>query len=176
MFSLTMPNLAALALALLQLLLFSVVCWGRPQRLAQQLRGKLLFVVLAGTLAGLVVLIDYGEWKEGYATRGQLRRSISIDSYTVFAEQQQVASVTEDCSVLLAVARKRYEQMSAELVRWSGSELPAISATDLGSGNPRERLLEFLWRSRLNALQAELEHDFSRGVGTYFSDRLFDGD
>lgn len=176
MFSLTVPNLAAIALAVFQFVLICVAVWRKPRRLAQKLLGMPLFILLVGTLSGLVILIDYGEWKEGYATRGQLRRSMSIDAYAEFSAEQQLAAATEDCTALLVLAQQRYGQLSTELVQWSGSALPLIPAGDLDGGHPREQLLEFLWRSRLNALQAELDHDFSRGVGTYFSDRIFDGD
>jgi hypothetical protein len=129
-----------------------------------------------GTLAGLMVLLDYGEWKEGYATRGQLRRSIAIHAFTDFAEQQLELAETADCVALLDPSAMQYQQLGEELARWNGTPLPAIKFSDLQGADAYARLQEYLWQARIHALQSELDHDFSRGVGTYSCDRLFDGD
>jgi hypothetical protein len=179
--TLTLPLFAALLIAAVQFCLAFVVCVGRPQSLALKLRGWRGVVLLGGCLCSWLLLLDYSEWKEGYATRGYERRMILVDEYSIFVEDQ-LAAVShdlsnDDCASRISAAQERYSLLSDQLEKASGTALPNVELkAAVGSNTACQRLKDFLLKSRLTVLQNELNHDFDRGVGTYFADRLFDSD
>ncbi|MCP4771920.1 MAG: hypothetical protein GY879_10985 [Planctomycetes bacterium] len=179
--TLTLPIMAALLIAVVQLTLSLILSWGRPQATAQKLRSWRGFTLLLACLFGWLLLLDYSEWKEGYATRGYQRRVLLLGDYGSFVEQQLSmeahGSDHEGCLQRLELTHQRYEELSKHLQDSDGTALPAVNINaEVDALTACQQLEEFLRRSRLVVLENELNHDFDRGVGTYFADRLFDSE
>jgi len=173
--TLTVPNWAALFMAALEIAILLKICWAIPKQEGRWLRGFPLFVMLGGILCGFLLLIDYSEWKEGHATKGNARRAMAILDFSDFLDDQGLGLEHKDCSVVFAEVEKQYHSLSDSLVEYAGIPLPPFPGSSEDCPDKLEPLLE---RCRLAALRIELRPEFEPNsrVGQYFRDRLFDGD
>lgn len=173
--TLTMPNWVTLLIAALEIAILIKVCWAIPKQDGRWLRGFPLFVLMSGILLGFLLLIDYGEWKEGHATLGDSRRATAVLEFCDFLDEASLDLQNQDCIAAVEVLRLQYQALSESLVMHAGVPLPAFpsSSSDCEGG-----LLQLVERCRIEALRVELRPEFEHNgrVGAYFRDRLFDGD
>ena len=162
-------------MASLEVAILLKICWAIPKQEGRWLRGFPLFVLLGGMLFGFLLLIDYAEWKEGHATKGNSRRAIAILEFSDFLDNQAVGLTHKDCETVVTEVKKQYLNLSDTLVQYAGIPLPSFPAQTNDCAGELPQLLE---RCRLEAMRIELRPEFepNNKVGQYFRDRLFDGD
>ena len=172
--TLTVPNWVTLFMAAAEVIILLKICWAIPKQEGRWLRGLPLFVLLGGMLCGFLLLIDYSEWKEGHATKGNARRAAAILEFSDFLDDQGIGLEHKDCEAVVAEVERQYLNLSESLVEYAGIPLPSFPAQagDCSGGLPL--LFE---RCRLEAMRIELRPEFEPNskVGQYFRDRLFDG-
>jgi len=173
--TLTVPNLASLLLAAIVAAILLKVCWAIPKQDGRWLRGFPLLSLLGGILFGFLLLVDYSEWKEGYATRGNARRATAILAYCDSLDYQVQSLDGRNCDTVLVDLRMLYGNLSHVLVGFEGAALPLFPARENDCDGGLEALIQ---RCRLSALRSELNPEFEHNgsVRLYFQDRLFDGD
>lgn len=171
--TLTVPNWATLLMAALEVAILVKVCWAIPKQEGRWLRGLPLFILLSGLLFGFLLLIDYSEWKEGYATQGDARRATAILEFCDYLDQESTDLKRKDCSRVIDALHLQYQNLNADLLAYSGSPLPDFPAQPKDCNG---KLLELFERCRIAALKVELnpELEHNGSVGGYFRDRLFD--
>jgi hypothetical protein len=175
------PVLAAVLLGVVQAVMLLFLLLRLPKLEPSRPKRFLRIALLFGPLLGFLVLLDYGQWQEDFATRGMQRRAHSVTAYLDHVAQalSRQDYTPRTAEVALIAAREQYFNLSALLVEDDGIALPAFEFPPEFQPGPQvkvdaeARLRHYLNETRLLALRSQLLLDEpSRGPMVYLRDRI----